>query len=200
MRLGILGGSFNPLHNTHLEVARRAREAHRLDRVLLIPAASPPHKTTDLAPPSDRLAMTELACQGEHGLGVSAIEIERDGPSYTVDTLDEIARTHPEAELFFLMGADSLQEFHTWREPERILRLASIVVVNRPGYEIELTKEQFPQFSEADLLRIERDQVRMPPSSIRATDVREAVRAGRSTADWVPPCVSSYIQKRRLYL
>src|SRR5262245_58651421 len=110
MKLGILGGSFNPVHFGHLAMAEAARRAHGLDRVLLVPAAQPPHKREDLAPAEDRLAMVRLAVEGREGLEASGLELERPGPSFTVDTLAELRRRLPAAELYFIIGADSIPE------------------------------------------------------------------------------------------
>jgi nicotinate-nucleotide adenylyltransferase len=208
-RLGIFGGSFNPIHNGHLQIAKTVFARHRLDRVLLLPARQPPHKSQDLASAEHRLAMTRLACEGEPGLEACDLELTGEGPNYTADTLDELARLYEEAELFFVMGADSLLDFPGWRDPHRVLARARVVVVNRPGFEIRWRAEFFPDFSEAVLLRIKRDQVKMPPSTIQSTEIRKAIRAGtvRSGAglpcggvgDLVPTQVARYIDETGLY-
>lgn len=199
MRLGVLGGSFNPFHKAHLQVAIATRDQHELDRVLLMPAAQPPHKDTDLAPPRSRLAMVEIATADIAGLEGADLELQRAGPSYTVDTLVELKRQHPGVELFFVMGSDSLLDFHSWRQPERILELARIVVVHRPGFDFRSQSDEFHHFSEDVLLRIEKDQVKMPPSDINSTTIREAIRSGTSVAEWVPPGVLRYIEEHGLY-
>ena len=135
MRLGIFGGSFNPVHYGHLLLAESCREACALDEVWLVPAAVPPHKQgVVLAPAKARLEMLELALAGNEHLRPSSIELDRGGVSYTVDTLARIAAEKPGATLFLLMGADSLADLPTWREPARICSLATPVVVAACGF------------------------------------------------------------------
>src|SRR6478736_2747786 len=134
MRLGLYGGSFDPVHYGHLLLAECARETLALDEVWLLPAAVPPHKQTrELAPAKHRLAMLDLALGGHEQIKSSRLEIDRGGVSYTVDTLTNIREQQPGATLFFLMGADSLHDLPTWREPARICDLATIAVVRRGG-------------------------------------------------------------------
>src|SRR3954469_24986859 len=134
MRLGLYGGSFDPIHYGHLLLAECCRETLRLDEVWLIPAATPPHKQTqDRAAAKHRLQMIELALAGHEQIRGSSIEIDRGGLSYSVDTLDQVHTLQPEATLFLLMGADSLRDLPTWREPERICGLCFPAVVRRGG-------------------------------------------------------------------
>ncbi|HEY6085123.1 MAG TPA: nicotinate-nucleotide adenylyltransferase [Nitrospira sp.] len=135
MRLGLLGGTFNPIHNGHLAIARHTREALGLDRILLIPTGDPPHKPDDiLAPAKDRYEMVKLAAQQEPGLAVSDIEIRRVGKSYTVDTIHSLIEQYGnETELFFIIGIDAFLEFPSWKHPEELLRSCNFVVVSRPG-------------------------------------------------------------------
>lgn len=199
MKVGVLGGSFNPVHFGHLAVARAARDAHRLERVLFVPAGTPPHKRADLADAKHRLEMVRLAIEGVSGFEVSDVEIARPGPSYTVDTLEELHRREPDAELFFIMGADSVSEFRSWRAPERILSLARIVVVNRPGARGDFNPEDYPDVSREIFERIERDRVSMEDCPIEARLVREAIRSGRSIDGLVPRRVAEYIRRHGLY-
>ncbi|MGQ9588952.1 MAG: nicotinate-nucleotide adenylyltransferase [Planctomycetota bacterium] len=199
MRLGILGGSFNPVHCGHLAVARAARDAHRLDRVLFVPAGRPPHKREELAPPEHRLAMVRLAIEGIPEFAASDIETARRGTTYTVDTLEELRRREPGAELFFVMGEDSVAEFWKWKEPERILALARVVVVNRPGAQGRFLREEYPGVPESVLDRIERDRVFMADCPIEARAIRDAVRSGASIEGMVPPRVAEYIAEHGLY-
>lgn len=204
LRLGIFGGSFNPIHNGHLQIAKTVLARHRLDRMLLLPARQPPHKHDDLAAPEHRLAMIGLVCAREPGLEACDLELSGRGPNYTADTLDKLALRYPGAELFFVMGADSFLEFPSWRDPHRILARARLVVVNRPGFEFCWCPEDFPDFSEVALLRIKSDQVKMPPSTIQSTEIRKAIRAGESlfrggVGDLVPPQVARYIDEKGLY-
>ena len=134
MRLGILGGTFDPVHYGHLLLAEYAREQCELDQVRFVPAACAPHKTQNTITPAQmRLEMLNLAISGQEAYAVSTLEIDRGGISYTVDTLEEIHRELPGAEVFLIVGADSLSELPTWREPQRICELATPVVVRRYG-------------------------------------------------------------------
>src|ERR1041385_5693690 len=133
-RLGVLGGTFDPIHRGHLAMARAARAAHGLPLVLLVPAATPPHKRGDLTAVEHRLAMARIAATGEKGIEVSDIEVRRGGISYTVDTLAELAGDRPRVELFFVIGEDTIPELPYWKDAARILALARVVAVNRPGH------------------------------------------------------------------
>ena len=133
MRLGLFGGTFDPIHLGHLIVAEQCREACRLDRVWFVVAGAPPHKRGDRTPVAHRLEMVRIATAGNPAFEVSEIEASRPGPHYSVDTLAAVHRDRPGDELFFLIGADSLVDLPTWRDPAGIARLATIVVVNRPG-------------------------------------------------------------------
>jgi nicotinate-nucleotide adenylyltransferase len=200
MRLGLFGGSFDPVHYGHLLLAETCREARQLDQVWFVPAATSPHKqgqtSTDGA---DRLAMLELAVGGSESLLVSRIEIDRGGVSYTVDTLAAIRQAQPEAELFFLLGADSLHDLPSWREPERICELASLVVVARagdppPNYDCLrplVAAERVQAFREL--------QVDMPLMQFSSSEIRRAVAAGRSIRFQTPRAVEQYIAEHQLY-
>jgi len=199
MKIGILGGSFDPIHAGHLAIAEAARERHGLEKVLLIPAGRPPHKPGDLAPAADRLAMLRLAVEGRPGLEASDIEIQRHGPSYTVDTLEHLARAVPEADLFFIIGVDSLHEFFGWRNAKRILELARIVTVTRPGWGADFDPASFPGVPAETIRRIEADHVEIPGVAAESTRIREAVRRGEPIDRDVPANVADYIRRRGLY-
>ncbi|MCZ6793934.1 MAG: nicotinate-nucleotide adenylyltransferase [Planctomycetota bacterium] len=200
MKLGVYGGTFDPLHNGHLSVARAAREAHDLDRVLLVPAARAPHKRRTLSPAGHRLAMVRLAVEGEDGLEASDLEIARGGVSYTVDTLETLAHLDSAAEIFLIVGADSLPELHLWKDVGRIFSVARVVVVNRPGHDPEAWRPEL--VADVDPRAAERyrdDQVVMAPSPVSSTQVREAIRAGRPVDGLVPPVVARYVAEHGLY-
>jgi nicotinate-nucleotide adenylyltransferase len=192
MRIGVLGGSFNPPHWGHLFVAEYVRDALQLDRVWLVVAPRPPHKLTDpeLAPAEDRLAMVRLATSEAPALEASEIEFHREGPSYPVDTLEAIREAHPGARLYLILGADSLQNLPTWRNPERIAQMATLVAVGRPGW----TLSPLPARWGAEVHCLE-----APLIGISARDIRARVRQGRSIRFWVPEPVRRYIEERNLY-
>lgn len=195
MRLGIFGGTFDPIHLGHLILAESCREACGLDRVWFVVAGFPPHKPQARASTADRVEMARLAIAGHAAFEVSEIEAERPGPHYSVETLEAIRRDRPGDELFFLIGADSLAELPTWRAPERIAELASLVVVNRPGLD--------PDGPEAnpDLGPNARpiSRVRVPPIGIASRDLRKRLLEGRSIRYQVPRGVEAYIQAQGLY-
>jgi len=200
MRLGLFGGSFDPVHRGHLELARCCQAAARLDEVWFIPAATQPLKERGpVASDLDRVAMLGLAVVDEPTWRVSEIELGRGGVSYTVDTLRAIQLQQPHAELFFMMGADSLHDFPRWREPEEILKLATPLVVARAG-------EPPPDFTSLGGLcsgdRIEAiraAQVPMPATPISSSEIRSRAARGESIAELVPPVVRQFIQDQKLY-
>jgi nicotinate-nucleotide adenylyltransferase len=195
----VLGGTFDPIHLGHLGVARAARAAHSLSQVLLIPAGTPPHKRGDLTPAEHRLAMVRLAAASEPGLEASAMEIERGGVSYTVDTLSELAREAPGAEVFFIIGEDTVAELPSWKDSPRLFELARIVAVNRPGPRVAFDRARFPAVPPEVLARCEKDRVQMKPMDIASRDIRRMIAAGEPFERLVPPGVGEYIRKHRLY-
>jgi nicotinate-nucleotide adenylyltransferase len=199
-RIGIYGGSFDPIHVGHLLVAETCREQLGLDEVRLIPAHVSPFKV-DQYPSEDkqRLEMLQLAVAGQESFVLDSREVERGGVSYTVETLRELHRELPDAELFLLMGADSLVDFLKWKEPEEICRLAWIVVVGRGGHtniawhilEGLLEPEKFQQTLSMKLV--------MPLIEISSTELRERAAAGRSLRFRMPRAVEQYIKTHQLY-
>lgn len=200
MRLGIFGGSFDPIHYGHLLLAEACREQCELDRVLFMPAATAPHKQTANATQArHRLEMVELAIAGHAGFATSTLELDRGGVSYTVDTLAATAEQYPEAELFFLMGADSLNELATWRQPERICELAIPVVVARGGEAKPDFSSLAPLTSPERLGEIESHLVQAPLIELSSTEIRERVAGQRSIRFRTPRAVEQYIQTHDLY-
>jgi nicotinate-nucleotide adenylyltransferase len=183
MRIGILGGSFDPIHHGHLILARAAKEELGLDRIVFVPANKSPHKAeTKPATAEDRLKMVQLAIQGEEGFEASDIELKRPAPSYTIDTLRELTKLHPEVELVLLIGADNAAKFDTWREPQEIRRLAEIAVLDRAGSSAE---QGWP---------VVRRLI-----DISSTDIRARVAGGRSIRYLTPDSVCDYITAHGLY-
>ena len=200
MRLGIFGGSFNPVHYGHLLLAECCREDCRLDEVWLVPAATAPHKQgRQLAPAKARLEMLELALAGNEQMRPSSIELDRGGVSYTVDTLSQIHAQQPDDPLFLLMGADSLGELATWREPRRICELALPIVVRRAGSpppDLDL----LAAFMGPDrLAEVARWQVEMPIIELSSTDLRTRAATGKSLLYRTPRAVEKYIETHGLY-
>ena len=198
IRLGLFGGSFDPIHFGHLLLAETCREACELDRVLFLPCGQSPHKPHGaIATGQQRAEMLELAVAGDPRFGVCRMELERSGPSFSVETLRQLRAEHPDSELFFLMGADSLADLPQWREPQAILELATIVVVNR-GHR---PPPDWPSL-ESRIGPIVRDRVRsitMPAIDLSATEIRERIRAKLSVRFRVPRAVEEYIRQNDLY-
>ena len=200
MRLGIFGGSFDPVHYGHLLLAECCREQCQLDEVWFLPAAAPPHKLgAVLAPAKARVEMLEVATSGNEAFRVSSLEIDRGGVSYTVETLRAIAAQRPQAEQFLLLGADSLRDLPTWREPAEILSLAIPVVVRRAGSP-EPDFAPLASLVPADRLEaIKASQVVMPLTEISSTDLRQRVSEGQSLRYRTPRAVEKYIEMQGLY-
>jgi nicotinate-nucleotide adenylyltransferase len=188
LRLGVMGGTFDPIHLGHLVAAEAAAEHFKLDSVIFIPAGDPWQKTT-YASAQDRLAMTKLAVARYSNFQVSTIDIDRPGPTYTVDTLQELKKLEPRAELFFITGADSLSGIGTWKQVEELWPLATFVGVSRPGHALKA-----PIYAGARIELLE-----IPALSVSSTGIRAKVDSGESIDDLVPEAVSEYIKDQNLY-
>ena len=200
MRLGIFGGSFDPIHYGHLILAEHCREQAELDEVWFVPSATAPHKQ-DGAQLSkrQRMELVELAIRGHPAFRVSNMELERGGISYTVDTLNQIREERPEDELFFLMGADSLGHFASWKEPTQICELALPLVVNRPGADdVDLEKLR-PFVGDSRMEALAAVQIQSPLIEISSSEIRRRVGAGESIRYLLPRSVEKYIEAQKLY-
>jgi nicotinate-nucleotide adenylyltransferase len=195
MRLGLFGGTFDPVHFGHLILAEQCRESCSLDRVWFVVAGEPPHKRRERTPVTHRLEMARIAVAGHSAFAVSELESNRPGPHYSVETLEAVRREHPDDDLFFLIGADSLNDLPGWREPGRIAQLATVVVVNRPGIE-EVDPHRLPSFGAGSHPVV---TVTIPPIGIASTDLRRRVSENKSIRYMVPRGVEAYIDARRLY-
>jgi len=191
VRLGVFGGSFNPVHLGHLLVADEVRHRLNLDRILFVPTRNPPHKRGPLTPYRHRSAMTGLAVAGEHGFELCPIEERRPGPSYTVDTLCELRSLYPGAALHLLVGSDQYRDVASWHEPGRLTRLARIVVMSRPGL------RQPPLYPRHAASRVLFQMV--IPVGISAAEVRARLAKGRSVRYMLPVRVVDYVRRHRLY-
>jgi nicotinate-nucleotide adenylyltransferase len=197
MRLGILGGTFNPPHLGHLICASAAYEQLELDRVLVVPTGVPPHKPRSREDPGAgvRLRLCRAAVGGDERFEVSAIEVERPGPSYTVDTLKLLHERAPDTELFFIVGGDAAASLPRWRDPEGILGLATLAIARRSGTSGTRLRAVLTGLRGGDRSRM----LRMPQIGISSTLVRSRVRAGRSIRYLVPQEVASLIAADALY-
>jgi nicotinate-nucleotide adenylyltransferase len=188
VRLGILGGSFDPPHVGHLLVAVDAYEVLALDRLVFIPAAIQPLKAGKaVASPAQRLEMVRRLIADDDRFAVDSIEADRAGVSFSVDTVTDYARRHPGAELFFLIGADVVGSLESWRHPERISELATIVVVHRG-------EERVPNQGRFELRTLHTRRI-----DVSSTEIRDRIRAGKSIQGFVPPAVAEYIASTGLY-
>jgi nicotinate-nucleotide adenylyltransferase len=196
VRIGILGGTFNPPHLGHLVCAQEAYFRLRLNRVILVPARIPPHKPVDDEPgPEHRLEMCRVASGGEEWLDVSDLEMHRPGPSYTVDTLEQLHSRTPDSELFLIVGADIAAGLPEWREPERVLSLATVAVAERPGTPHSAVERALEEIAGGDSVTF----FEMPEIGISSTMLRERVRAEQPTRYLMPDAVRSYIERHELY-
>jgi len=203
MRVGVLGGTFDPPHLGHLILAQEALQTLGLSQVLFVPAGEPWRKAgRELSPREHRLAMVRLAVGDNRHLAVSTVEVDRPGPSFTAETLAELREQFGlDTELFFIMGADSLTDFPHWQQPHRILELARLAVAERAplGDEgLEELEEGIPE-ALAEALRERVVWLPMPLVAISASAVRERVRQGLPIHYWVPPAVEEYIREHGLY-
>jgi nicotinate-nucleotide adenylyltransferase len=190
VRLGIFGGSFDPPHVGHLLGASDAFEALNLNRLIFVPAAVQPLKTdVQAAPAHHRLTMLQLLVRGDERFGVDPVEIDRAGVSYTVDTLETFAQRFPRAELFFLIGVDAMATFDAWREPRRILELARLAILRRPGAPV----------GEGNVARPGTIELATRLVDVSSTEIRERLRTGKSIRGFVPESVAAYIETERLY-
>lgn len=199
MRIGVFGGTFDPVHYGHLIAAETCREQLQLDQVRFIPAAVPPHKPNGrISDGHARADMLMLALSGYPEFVVDRRELKRSGPSFTVDTLAEFHEEQPDAELFFLMGADSLRDLLTWKEPERIIRTATVVACNRPGIADLLPPQIIEWVGPSIATRV--ITVAIPGTDLSATDLRQRAAAGLNLRFRTPRAVEAFIVQHGLYL
>jgi len=217
-RVGLLGGSFNPVHNGHLAIARQTQDLLGFDQILFIPTGDPPHKPVGtLASAKDRYEMVRLAIASDPTFAVSTVEINRPGKSYTLDTIRALRQQYgPGTSLFFLIGLDAFLDFPSWREPATLLTLCSFVVISRPGISFQsltritllpaIPKEPLGDLDEGRRSRLDvplpHQQlicVHLPPTPVSASDIRNRVRQSQPVANLLPPSVESYIIQHHLY-
>ena len=198
MKTGVYGGTFNPIHNGHLHIVEEFRRGLGLDRVLLIPAHVPPHKTApDLAPAGDRLEMCRLAAEKTPWLQVSSIELEREGKSYTADTLEELSIRCPQDQLYLLMGEDMFLTLGRWYRPETIFSLASVCTTPRSPDGLDALRQKALEYTGQFQARCFLEHI--PYLPISSTQVRQAVARGEDVSGLVPQAVAAYMKERGLY-
>ena len=213
-RIGIFGGTFNPIHKGHVKAALEVQKTFLLDKVLLIPSYIPPHKgSPDVAPPSDRLQMVKLAVASYSQFVPSPIEIEAKGKSYSILTLAKLKKQFPDTVMFFILGVDAFLEIDTWREYRKVLQQCHFIVISRPGYDLDEAKkllkgnyaERMVQVSETtklDKLMLQRYKIfllSIDAMDMASRDIRKKVKMGKSISGLVVEAVEKYIQTNKLY-
>ncbi|MFY9324744.1 MAG: nicotinate-nucleotide adenylyltransferase [Syntrophomonadaceae bacterium] len=197
-RLGIIGGTFDPVHYGHLVAAQYAAYGFHLDRVIFMPAAKPPHKNAEgVLDARHRVAMVELAIADNPAFEMSTLEVERSGVSYTIDTIEILQQTYPGAEIYFIMGMDSIYILDTWKDIERLVLMCRFIVVTRPAYELKRSDPAFQAVPPEFWRRV--GFLEIPAMDISSTDLRTRVRQGKPIRYLLPPAVENYIYNHSLY-
>ena len=213
-RIGIFGGTFNPIHKGHVKAALEVQKRFSLDKVLMIPSSIPPHKgAPDIAPPSSRLQMVRLAVASYPQFVPSAIEIEAKGKSYSIWTLEKLKRQFPDAVIFFILGVDAFLEIDTWREYKKVLEQCHFIVISRPGYDLGEAKKLLGGKYKQRMIQV-LDTTDLPKTmqlpykifllcidamDIASKDIREKVKTGKSITGLVVESVEEYIHQNKLY-
>lgn len=202
-RIGVMGGTFNPIHYGHLVTAEEALFQFDLDSVIFMPSGQPPHKSDkEILSAQERYLLTVIATASNPNFVVSRLEIERKGPSYTIDTLLELHKQfNPDTELFFITGADAVWEMLTWKEADKLVELTEFIAATRPGYSLEKFKKihVLSKDNEIDKSRPRVSIMEIPALAISSTDIRNRVREGRPIQYLVPESVANYIHKCRFW-
>lgn len=194
-KIGIIGGTFDPIHNGHLVIASCAADAYGLDQVIFIPSAIPPHKMgKKITPVEQRYEMTLLATLDNHLFSVSKVEMERSGSSYTIDTIKHFREELPDSEIYFITGADTIVEIDSWKNPEDLMQMVYFIAAVRPGYTFEGLAKDFYQRNRERIFLLE-----TPKMDISSTEIRRRVQEGKTIQYLVHPSVQRYIDKFHLY-
>ncbi|AEG59328.1 nicotinate-nucleotide adenylyltransferase [Desulforamulus ruminis] len=197
-RICIMGGTFDPIHHGHLVVAEEVRQQFNLHKVIFVPAARPPHKTGQrISEPLHRVNMARLATASNRFFEVSTLEVERDGPSYTIDTVKEVKERYGVGEIYFITGADAVLEIITWKKAEELLAMCTFIAATRPGYDLKGLKKNLCSLSGKVLDNI--ISLEVPALSISSTDIRRRVRENKSIKYLLPESVEEYILSHGIY-
>jgi len=189
-RVGLFGGSFDPVHNAHLALATTALEQLRLDELRWIPVGQPWQKSRRLAAAADREAMVRLAIAAEPRFVLDRVELRRSGPTFTLETVRELVAAEPGNQWFLILGQDQYASLHTWRDWRELLGLVTLAIANRPGAALAVNTQ---------IAKVGHEAVRLPMMDVSSTEVRRRVAAGEPIADLVPDTVARYIGQHRLY-
>ena len=197
-RIGIMGGTFDPIHYGHLVAAEAAREAFCLEKIIFVPAGIPPHKVQEeVTPARHRYLMTLLAIMSNPYFEISRVDLERGGVTYTVDTLADLKKEFSEAIIYFITGADAILEILSWKSPAQVMSMADFIAVTRPGYDLDQLSETLGSFYSEFQEQIH--ILEIPPVGISSTALRRRLKEGRSVRYLVPETVVTYIENRGLY-
>ena len=211
MKIGIFGGTLNPIHFGHLRSAEEAREAFSLDKVLFVPAAIPPFRKEDVAPPHHRLEMTRIAIEGNPYFGLSDIEVRRGGVSYSIDTVESLKKEAPDIETYFIIGLDAFSEIGSWKEYRSFFSLSNFIIVTRPGYQkgafgdflpLEVRNDFCYDSAKGCYTHISGNCfgfLEVTLLDISSTEIRSRLKAGKSVKYLIPEKVEEYIKENRLY-
>lgn len=212
MKIGIFGGTLNPIHSGHLRAAEEVREEFGLDKILFIPSAFPPHKRKeDVESSKHRIEMTRIAIEGNPYFDFSDMEVKRGGFSYSVDTVDEVKKNQPEAEIYFILGVDAFFEIDSWKDYRRFLSLCNFIIVTRPGYEKKSLGESLPLEVRSDFCYDSAkgyyghtsghylNFLEVTLLDISSTEIRKRLKTGKSVKYLLPQRVEEYIKNNKLY-
>lgn len=192
-KIGIFGGSFNPIHNGHIYIAREVKKKLSLDRIIFVPTGFAPHKdNSDFAPKTDRFNMVKLSIGDE--FEISDIEIKKAVPCYAVDTMSELKNVYCDDDLYYIIGADSLRDFLTWKDPEKLFSMLNIVVVDRENTDIDKIAREYRESYGAEIF-----VCHIKPVDISSTQIRKELRENKNVGEYIPRIVWEYIKKHKLY-
>ncbi|NCD35224.1 MAG: nicotinate-nucleotide adenylyltransferase [Spartobacteria bacterium] len=197
--VGVMGGTFNPVHNGHLIMAQDAMEQFELDQVLFVPCAEPYHKRAYVAEYHHRFIMTELATEQDYSFDVSDIELEHSGPSYSLHTMQDLKKKMPGATFYFIIGADSLYELYTWYHIETLMTLCRFIVIGRPGFDVDQITAENTHLPEDAVEQLRKSVAKGHEIGISSTEIRARIAEGLRISYLVPPEVEMYIAEHGLY-